>query len=393
MTPGTAAAVPVRQRGLPTGGPVLGTIARSTLLRHLLLAVLGGIVLWILTGQVSAFRDTQLATVGMYAIAVGGLTVLTGINGQVSLGHGALMAVGAYTTALLLKAAQPAAPKASTGPVNYDAPVSAVVPGSVSLTDLALIMIAAVLMTALVGAVVGAAAARLRGPYLAGATLALAVAVPSLADRYTSVFKGDQGLPSLLPPRPGFLSGSSDQRWEAVLALSAALIMFVLLANLLRSRFGRVLRAVRDDEVAASLAGLPVARLQVLAFVVSAGCAGLAGALIALITQRVSPGGFTLSLSFSLLTAVVLGGLGSLAGAVWGALALVFLPELSDSFTSHLHTSAAVAQRLEGNLPLAIYGILLIVVMMVAPAGLQGLFRSVGGLAQRRTKGRVPGSP
>jgi branched-chain amino acid transport system permease protein len=358
----------------PAGFRTPRRLTDSTLLRHLAVAVGVGIVLILVATSLSAFRDFQLAQAAMYTIAVAGLTLLTGTNGQVSLGHGAFMAVGAYTTALLLKAEQPSAAAAS-GPVNYDAPVSAAGPASVSLWTLLWILLVAIAVTAAVGLVMGAAAARLRGPYLAGVTLAFAVAVPSLADRYTSVFKGDQGLPAPLPPSPGWLGHPSTERWQAILCIVCAAIVLVLLANLLRSRLGRVLRAVRDDEISASLAGLSVPRLQVLAFVISAACTGLAGALLALLVQRVSPGGFALTLSLSLVTAAVIGGLGSLAGAVWGALALVFLPELSSSITDHLNVSASVAQRLEGNLPLAIYGFLLIVVMLVAPGGIQGLVR------------------
>ena len=119
-------------------------------------------------------------------------------------------------------------------------------------------------------------------------------------------------------------------RWQAWITCATALVTLVLLANLAASRIGRSWRAVRDDEVAAALAGLHVARLRVLAFVVSSASAGVAGALLAITTGLVTPSGFTLALSIGLLTAAVVGGLGSLAGAVWGSLVLVFLPTYAD---------------------------------------------------------------
>src|SRR5580693_8923782 len=133
-------------------------------------------------------------------------------------------------------------------------------------------------------AVAGVAAARLRGPYLAGATLLLAVALPSLALSDNSLFGGVQGL-TVVANTPAFLGASFPlTRWQAWLTCGCALIILVLLANLARSRVGRSWRAAGDDEVAAALAGLNVARLRVLAFVVSAACAGLAGALLAVTT-------------------------------------------------------------------------------------------------------------
>ncbi len=219
------------------------------------------------------------------------------------------------------------------------------------------------------GTVIGLAAARLRGPYLAGVTLAVAVVVPAFATMFSGTFKGDQGLSVAVPPPPEALGLDFPvERWQAWLALVAALLVMLLLANLVRSRFGRTFRAVRDNEVAARLAGIHVARTQVLAFVVSAACAGLAGGMFAVLSQSVSPGAFSLTLSLYLLMAIVLGGLGSLAGAVWGAIALVVLPELLSSLTNAMDLSPAAAQRLEGNLPLAIFGLTLIVVMIAAPA-------------------------
>ncbi|WP_084556659.1 branched-chain amino acid ABC transporter permease [Hamadaea tsunoensis] len=318
----------------------------NTLLRHLLIAAAGGAALWALTYQLELYRDYQLATAAAYLCATAGLTVLTGLNGQLSLGHGALMAVGAYTVAL-----------------SQD-----------KWGILSLSLALGVLAALAAGLVIGLAAARLRGPYLAGVTLAVAVAVPAVTTTWSSVFNSDQGLPVALDPPPGTLA---LEQWQAWLAVGCALGVLVLLANLTRSRFGRDFRAVRDDETAARLAGIDVARTQVLAFVVSAAGAGLGGGLLAVLTQSVSPGAYALSLSLYLLMAVVVGGLGSLAGAVWGALLLVFLPDLTHQLTVGLALSPGAAQRVEGNLPLAVFGLTLVIVMIAAPGGLQGLLRKL----------------
>jgi branched-chain amino acid transport system permease protein len=339
----------------------------NTLLRNLGFTVAAAVVLFALTYQVDSFRNYQLATVAAYLCATAGLTVLIGLNGQVSLGHGALMAVGAYTVALLQNAFS-------------DADV-------LGQWTLAVSLLAGVVAALLAGAVIGVAAARLRGPYLAGVTLAVAVVVPAIATTFDGVFNGDQGLGVYVEPPPLALGSTfPTERWQAWLALAAALLVMLLLANLTRSRFGRNFRAVRDDEVAARLAGIHVARVQVLAFVVSAGCAGLGGGLLAVLAQSVSPSAFSLTLSLFLLLAIVVGGLGSLAGAVWGAIVLVLLPELLNDFTSSLSLSPAAAQRLEGNLPLAIFGLTLIVVMIGTPSGIQGFLRRTGAWVRARRR-------
>ena len=176
-------------------------------------------------------------------------------------------------------------------------------------------------------------------------------------------------------------------RWQAWLTCGCALIVLVLLANLARSRVGRSWRAAGDDEVAAALAGLNVARLRVLAFVVSAACAGLAGALLAVTTSIISPDAFTLTLSIALLTGAVLGGLGTLPGAVWGSLVLVLVPTyVTDTASSHGLSSSAGS-----NIPVAAYGVVLIVVMLAFPNGIQGGLRRLGRpLAARLPAGGRP---
>jgi branched-chain amino acid transport system permease protein len=324
-----------------------------------LYALAGAVLILALTYLLPPFRDYQLATVGAYFCVTAGLTVLTGLNGQLSLGHGALMACGAYTFALVQNA---------------------------HATPLIVGVLAAVAVTTAAGVIVGLAAARLRGPYLAGLTLAVAVVVPSVTSTFDGTFNSDQGLTVSLDPPPLALGYSFPvERWQAWICWAGALITVPLLANLTRGRFGRNLRAVRDDETAARLAGINVARTQVLAFVVSAACAGLGGALFAVLAQSVSPGAFPLTLSLFLLMAVVIGGLGSLTGALWGAVLLVALPALAHSLTDRIDVSAAVGQRLEGNLPLAVFGAVLIVVMLAAPGGIASLSKSL--LRQKGQKG------
>jgi branched-chain amino acid transport system permease protein len=329
-------------------------LPKSTLLRHLVITLLGAVAAVIILEITSPFQNSQLATLTYYAIAAGGLTVLTGLNGQISLGHGALMAVGAYATALLLQA---------------DSPL-----------PLPLIFLIATLLATLVGALVGVAAARLHGPYLAGATLALAVGLPSLAIYYGDTFGGEQGLRVRAPRAPetfdsfiGFVSGNnpSNTKWLAYVGAICLLITYFLLANLVRSRIGRTWRAVRDNEVAAELAGINLGAWRVLAFVVSSAAAGLAGAVLAVVVRLAAPTGFTIVLSLALLTAIVLGGLGSLLGALLGSALLVFLPP----FVTNLGTDFGLNSTEAAQLAPFVYGVVLIVAMLFAPAGFVGTIR------------------
>jgi branched-chain amino acid transport system permease protein len=141
---------------------------------------------------------------------------------------------------------------------------------------------------------------------------------------------------------------------------------------------------VRDDEIASSLCGLNVGRMQTLAFVISAGCAGLAGGLYAAVQNTAAPGAFGLALSLSLLTGVVVGGLGSLSGAALGALLLVLLP----NWTNDLAGSLSLSGNVSDNLPQAIYGVVLIVVMLVWPTGIQGGVRALASLIPNRRRTR-----
>ncbi|MGH7691791.1 MAG: branched-chain amino acid ABC transporter permease [Candidatus Dormibacteria bacterium] len=303
--------------------------------------------------QVSPYTDYEAAGVAILAIAAAGLTVLTGVNGQISLGHGALMAVGAYTTALLLEW-QP---------------------------NLAMILVLAisVVVTGITGLFFGVAAARLRGPYLAGVTLTLALALPQLALHFSSIFAGEQGIPISPPTAPGWLGASfSLEQWLAWVTVLVGLVTLILLANLLRSGVGRSLRAVRDDEVAAQLAGIHPGRARVTAFVISAACAGLAGSLFAYWLGLAAPGGFAVTLSLQLLIAIVIGGLGSLVGAVWGALFVIVVPDLTSGLASTYNFPSSVSN----NLPQAIFGAVLVLAILLFPSGIQGGLLRLGGLGR-----------
>jgi len=337
-----------------------------TLLKHVAAAVAVAIVVGLLTIQLSSYRDYQVAEIAAYVVAVAGLTVLIGLTGQISVGNGAFMAIGAYATALLQL---------------HDTWMTSL--GITGTWQIVVILVLSLLITAAAGAIFGLAAARLRGPYLAGATLMLAVAIPAaVADKYASVFGGDQGL-GVSITTPGFLGVTfPPTRWLAWLTCAAALIALIVLANLTSSRLGRNWRAVRDDEVAASLAGLNVARLQILGFLVSAACAGLGGALLAIVSSIVSPGAYTLTLSIGLLTAAVLGGLGSLAGAVWGSVLFVLVPSyLTNVAQGHGGKLFGLSPGASAFVPIAAYGVVLIAVVLAFPSGIQGALRRLFGPA------------
>ncbi len=343
-SPTASPSVPARRRP---------RLPQSTLARSLGLVLVAGVAFWIASEVLGSYDNLRLASGSYYFVVLAGLTLLTGLSGQISLGHGALMAVGAYTVALLVGNEQ-----------------WALVPA----------LAAAVVVTAVVGVAVGAAASRLRGPYLAGATLAFAIGLPAVAEKYSATFGGANGLTINPPTVPSWLGESFPlERWEAWIAGIGALVVVFAINNLVHSGVGRSFRAVRDDEIAASLCGLHVGRVQTLAFVVSAACAGLGGGLLAVVLQLAAPGAFELTLSLSLLTAIVLGGLGSQLGAVWGAAVLVLLP----SWTTNIAHSFSLSDQVSANLPLAIYGVVLIAAMLAWPSGIQGALRRIMSLARR----------
>ena len=225
-------------RAQPRPRPRWAHLPTQPLARHLSLALLGAIALYFITSALSPYNNVLVGQIALYLIALAGLSLLTGMSGQISLGQGAFMAVGAYTVALLMAHTH----------MNF-----------------VLELLAAIGAAAALGLVIGISATRLKGA-LAGLTLLLALALPPIADKWSTTFGGGRGLTTTVPTSPGTIN---PEEWLAWIELGGALITLVLLANLLSSRFGRAFRSVRDDEVAASLSGVHVARTKVVAFVVT----------------------------------------------------------------------------------------------------------------------------
>ena len=305
---------------------------------HLAFFIIFGFILFLAGNRVDELRVYQGASIAVYVVAISSIILLTGYSGQVSLGHGALLAIGAYSAAVARN--------------NFHAPV-------------VLTFVFAVLAAALGGALLGAAAARLSGPYLAGTTLALAIGLPSLANQFP-IFGGEQGVffDVGFPP-PSLGEGFTQYKWFFWIAGLAALISIWLVANILRSRYGRNWRAGRSHETAAALAGISVSRSKILAFTISAGVAGLAGALLSMTIGTVSPSAFPLSLSFSLLTGAVLSGVSTLSGVMIGAVTLVAIPEIADAVATRI----GVSERFTTNLPGLMVSTLLILTVLFVPSG------------------------
>ena len=291
---------------------------------------------------VSNYHTFQLTLVLVYAIALLGLNILTGYNGQISLGHGAFYALGAYCAAILMDKA--------------NAPYWATVP-------------AAGVVCLVAGFLFGLPALRLEGLYLALATFALGVAMPQLI-KYHALEKwtgGVQGIVINKPDAPAVfpqmgLPLNPDQ-WLYFFTLAIMLIMFILAWNLLRGRIGRALVAIRDQHIAAEAMGIHNALYKSLAFGVSAMYTGVAGALGAIAVQFVAPDSFNIFLSIVFLVGIVIGGLGSIAGALYGALFIQFVPNIADEISK-----AA---------PWAIFGVFMIVFVYLMPTGVAGALRLI----------------
>jgi branched-chain amino acid transport system permease protein len=292
---------------------------------------------------VTNYRTFQLTLVLVYAIALLGLNMLTGYNGQISLGHGAFYAIGAYCAAILMD--------------RWGVPYWATLPAA-----------GAVCLVA--GFLFGLPALRLEGLYLALATFALGVSLPQLL-KYHYLEKltgGVQGIVITKPDAPFGLPVNSDQ-WLYFFTLAVALIMFALGRNLLNGRVGRAMLAIRDHHLAAEAMGINTALYKSLTFGVSAMYMGIAGALGAIAVQFVAPDSFGIFLSLTFLVGIVVGGLASISGALYGALFIQFVPNISDEISK-----AA---------PWAIFGIFLIAFVYVMPSGIAGAVRMLS--ARRRS--------
>jgi branched-chain amino acid transport system permease protein len=305
---------------------------------RILIFIALGFGIYLLSNNVDELRVYQGAQVAVYVVGIASIILLTGYSGQVSLGQGALLGVGGYAAAL--------------SHLKWHLPI----PATFAI---------AILAAAGAGALLGIAAARLSGPYLAGATLALAVGLPSIANQFT-VLGGEQGLFFDVGFPPESLGPDFTQyKWFFWIASLATLLAIFWLQNVMRSRYGRTWKAIRGSEVAAELAGVNVARAKILAFTLSAGVAGLSGALLAMTIGTVSPSAFPLALSFSLLTGAVLAGVTTLGGVMIGAVTLVAIPEIVGSIVNRIGASEAVAT----NLPHIVVGTLLILTVVFVPNG------------------------
>ena len=303
-----------------------------------LLFLLIGATLIFASNFVDELRVYQGAQIATYVVAISSIILLTGYSGQVSLGQGAFLAIGAYGAAVFRN--------------TYHFPIAAT-------------FLVAIICAAIAGAILGIAAARLTGPYLAGTTLALALGIPSIANQF-KILGGEQGLLFDVGFAPKFFGESFTQyKWFFWIALSLALISTWIMQNLLRSRYGRTWRAIRINRTAAQLQGINAPRKQVLAFTFSAAVAGLAGAMLAMTISTVSPSAFPLTLSFSILTGAVISGIATLPGVVIGAFTLVVVPELVDALTS----KAALSEGVSANLPGFVISALLVLTILFAPNG------------------------
>jgi branched-chain amino acid transport system permease protein len=294
-------------------------------------------------GFISNFQFLQLSLMIVYAIAVLGLILLTGFNGQISLGHGAFFAVGAYTAAILID--------------HAGWPFWATLP-------------AAALMCFIVGYLFGLPALRLEGHYLALATFALAVAVPQIL-KYRHIeplTHGVMGINVFKSDPPFGLPLSTDQ-WMFLVVLALAAFMFWIARNLLDSRTGRALIAIRDHPMAASTMGVNVSHTKAVMFGISALYTGIAGAMHGIIFEFVSPDSFRFELSIAILVGAVVGGIASLPGAMIGGVFVQVIEKYADAVTRKI--SAAVHLPLELE-PWLIYGIALIILMYTMPMGIAG---------------------
>jgi len=283
----------------------------------------------------SNYRIFQLNMVFITTMALVGLNLLTGFNGQISLGHGAFYAMGAYTTAILVD--------------RFDCPYILALPcsGAVCLVF---------------GWLFGLPALRLEGLYLALATFALGVCLPQIL-KYKGIedwTHGVQGITLLKPEAPFHLPLSADQ-WLYFLSLGVLVLLLWIARNIVTSHTGRAIVAIRDNPLAAAAMGIDLARYKTTAFGISALYTGIAGGLSALTVQFVAPDSFNILVSAGFLVGIVVGGLASLSGAFYGALFLQFVPNVAD--------------RISKAAPWAIYGVVLIGFVYLMPEGVAGFIR------------------
>ncbi len=303
--------------------------------RHLIILAAIAVAL-VIPFVAKSFIIFQLTEVMIYGLAILGLNLLTGFNGQFSLGHSAFYGIGAYTAAILIH--------------NYDVSYLWTLP-------------AAGVVCFCVGFLFGLPALRLQNLYLALATFALAVAMPQILKFHAleAWTGGVQGLVVDQPDPPDFLSFIDGDQWLYYFTLAVVLVMFFAAANLVRSRTGRAIMAIRDNPIAAAAMGVNPSLYKTLTFGVSAFFTGVAGALGALAIGFVAPDSFNFLLSVSFLVGLVIGGVGSIPGCLFGGLFVLYVPNIANSISTGLAG--------------AIYGVILLLVIFVMPAGAAGFVR------------------
>jgi branched-chain amino acid transport system permease protein len=335
------------------------------------LAVLAaGVVVALLPRAAGEFRLGQFTYVAIYFIALLGLNILTGYNGQISLGHAAFMAVGGYTAAVLILG------RSGFALVGQDA--SQLIPEH-GMRPIWAIPLAG-LVTGIIGYLFGLPALRLAGVSLALATFAVAVSMPQIAKRFEHFTGGGGGLSLPLPQAP-FGWDISPSHWLYYEAWVTAAILLLVAWLLVRGRVGRAWRGIRDGEVAAVSSGVNPAVYKTLAFAISSAYAGVAGALFAIQNAYINPDTFPVTLSILLLASVVIGGLSSLSGVIVGALVLEFLPIWAQD-------PPLVEASFAKQAAPVVFGVVLMLIVYLMPGGaaslLRRLARPVTAFASRR---------
>jgi branched-chain amino acid transport system permease protein len=343
---------------------------RARLAVKLAAFALAVVALALLPRYVGDFRAFELHRVGLFFVAVLGLNIVTGYTGQISLGHGAFMALGGYTTAILM---------AKYGVQDvWTIPLAGLVAGAAGLAF-------------------GLPALRLSGLYLALATFGIAISVPSVIKRAEGFTGGTTGINLFAIPEQtglgievkvlGRTLTSND--WLYYLTWGIAVALFALAWALLAGRFGRAFRATRDSEIAAASSGIDLAATKTLAFGISAFYAGIAGSLLAIGTAYVNPDTFPIALSLTLLVGAAVGGLGSLVGAAFGAPFIVYMPLFAERLGNRVGDPLPDWGERIVRSPSVVYAVVLIVLMLVLPSGAGGLLGRVTPLLTRRSAGSV----
>lgn len=342
---------------------VAGSDRTATLRRAAPWVVLGA-VLVVLPQVLEEYWVNRITGWIPLALAALGLNLLTGYNGQISVGHGALYGLGAYTTALVIN--------------EWRWPFLAAIAAG------AVVCFAA-------GVVIGLPALRIKGLYLALVTLAVATLFPQLVEQFSGLTGGTTGLAVTSPQEyrgrirersvkfePPEWTGLAPDQWRYYLFLILAVVCFVVVANIVSSRVGRSLVAIRDNEVAAEVSGVNVAAAKVFTFGISAALAGVGGGLLALYNARVSSGSFTLAVSLYFLVAIVIGGPATAIGPAVGAVVYGLFKDVVEA--------EVLPEAWKPASPL-ILGVLLVITVLVAPGGMVGTYRQVRSrITSRRSR-------